>query len=247
MISRHCIKPGYSPLPSPFNEKITVSIHPHCSVVYLCQKSYEPHHDPPVELTYSASPLNEKTPIPSPKPDIIPSVCKNDTLFRAASRGFAEKIRDLIHNGADANAEQNGTTLLIKSAMCGTASVTETLLGMEDIKVNCQNHARQSALWCAAHRGYSKVVELLLEKEDIQIDCKDESGLTPLAIAAVGGHTEVVELLLAKGANTEARDSIWSMTPASWAERVGNVDTVHALRKSPARAPVTVPNWVAKM
>lgn len=227
--------------------KTTVCIHHNCSIVYLCPKSDEPRHDPPAELTYSASPLTEKTRILRPTPDSIPSACENDTLFRAASRGFAEKIRDHIHNGADANAEQNGTTLLIKSAMHGTESVTETLLGTEDIKVNSQNHAGQSALWCAAYHGDLKMVKLLLKKKDIQIDCKDESGLTPLAIAAVGGHTKVVQLLLAKGANTEARDSIWSMTPASWAERVGNVDTVNALRKFPARAPVTVPNWVAKM
>lgn len=234
-------------MPSPFNKKITVSIHPHFSVVYLCQKSNEPRHDPPVELTYSASPLNEKTPIPPPKPDIIPSACENDTLFRAASRGFAEKIRDLIHNGADANAEQNGTTLLTKSAIKGTVSVTKVLLGIEGIQVNCRNQAGQSALWCAAHHGDLDIVKLLLKKEEIEIDCKDESGLTPLATAAVGGHTDVVKLLLAKGANTEARDSIWSMTPASWAERVGNVDIVDALRKCPARTTTTVPNWVAKL
>lgn len=190
-------------------------------MVYFCPNSDEPRHDTPAEPTYSASPLTEKTRI------------LNDALFRAASRGHGEKIRDFIHNGADANADQNGTTLLIKSAMRGTVPVTKILLSMKGIKVNCRNHAGQSALWCAAYHGNFEIVRLLLEKKDIQIDCNDESGFTPLAIAAVGehpGHTRVVKLLLAKGANTKARDTVWHMTPKSWAERVGNVDTINALR-----------------
>lgn len=241
-----CIEPGHYPLPSSSN----VSIHGHCSIVYLCLKS-EPRYDPPAELT--VSPLTEKTPNLPPTPDSTPSACENDTdtLLLAASRGDVEKIKGLIHNGADPNAEQNRNTPLIQSAISGTESVTEILLGVDDINVNYQNDAGQSALWCAAHDGNSAIVKLLLEKEGILIECKAEDGFTPLATAAVEGHKKVVELLLAKGANTEARDNTWNMTPISWAGRVGNVETFKVLWKFgrclPARASGAVPNWAAKM
>lgn len=201
-----------------------------------------PLYEAPGKLTYPASPLAEKAPVRRPTPpallDNSPPFSRENTTYSlcwAAEQDHTEVIKELIHHEADVNADLNGTTPLIQSAMSGTESVTEILLCVGNINVNWQNPAGQSALWCASNLGHSAIVMLLLQREDVRIEDKNEHGFTPLATAAVEGHTEVVELLLAKGANTGTRDSAWNLTPMSWARRLGNVDTANVLRAEELR------------
>ncbi|KAL4954607.1 ankyrin repeat-containing domain protein [Aspergillus filifer] len=111
------------------------------------------------------------------------------------------------------------------------------------LATNLQNHAQQSALWCAANLGYAGVVKQLLEMENIQIECRDETGSsgssfasirssqrsTPLATAVVEEHPEIVKLLLAKGANINAQDNLYQLSPIFWAINFSNEDIANVL------------------
>jgi ankyrin repeat protein len=68
--------------------------------------------------------------------------------------------------------------------------------------------------------------------QDLLAANPDLAKATPLHFAALENHREVVELLLAAGADPNARDDEFNMTPIGWANEKGHmemVDYLHSL------------------
>ena len=81
----------------------------------------------------------------------------------------------------------------------------------------------------AVGRGDIATVENMLKADPSLASAFDSDGATPLHYATFNAHREVVEILLKAGADINARDKIYSATPAGWAieylrERGGLLD-----------------------
>jgi len=158
----------------------------------------------------------------------------NTPLTMAAANGDSAKVRELLAQKADVNAqEKNGLTPLMWAARGGHTEIISAL-----IDVGADVNARDCAVngWTplihAIHKNENRAALLLIERgADVNApggDCrkqktvirkilktmgKNESGPTPLMYAAGYDNAEIVIALLAKGANphrTHGSNSILS-------------------------------------
>jgi ankyrin repeat protein len=80
----------------------------------------------------------------------------------------------------------------------------------------------------AVTQGQTDQVESLLNSNPALVNSEHEQA-TPLHIAAIENQREVVDLLLARGANLNARDHEFNMTPIGWANEKGHTEMVKYL------------------
>src|SRR6266487_4490748 len=106
-------------------------------------------------------------------------------IYESAFRGHYKVVRQMLENGADVNAKDNGGTPLLQAVWRGGFSIT-------------------GRPW-APGGGHEAVVRLLLEK-GADVNTKDYYGWTALDRAAANQHEAVVQLLLEKGADANATD-----------------------------------------
>lgn len=135
------------------------------------------------------------------KPDFAPEgneasiEKKNKELFDAVSNSDMEKVKALLDEGADVNANFTGKgTVLHGAALNGKSDLVELL-----IRRGAEVDAREdkfgaTPLHLAAYFGHKKVVQILLLAGS-NVYMKDKEGDTPLDNALAGGHREVAELI----------------------------------------------------
>jgi hypothetical protein len=87
----------------------------------------------------------------------------------------------------------------------------------------------------AASAGDLAKVKELLDK-GVDVNAANHYGGTALAFACDKGHTEVVRLLLERGANANAKDTFYNLTPIGWAAQKGHRDIVRLLLEKGAAA-----------
>src|SRR5438093_2777399 len=83
-------------------------------------------------------------------------------------------------------------------------------------------------LFNAVQSGDAVAVERILTTSPDLISDRNE-GATPLHFAALENHREVVDLLLTQGADLNARDDEFQMTPIGWANERGHTEMVDYL------------------
>lgn len=83
-------------------------------------------------------------------------------------------------------------------------------------------------LWKACRTGDTAVVRQLLDS-GLSANTNFGAGITPLAAASARGHVEVVQLLLDRGANANARDDAFKLTPLATAFFFGQPKVVPLL------------------
>jgi ankyrin repeat protein len=154
-------------------------------------------------------------------------------LHEAATVGNAEMLAAMLDAGGDANAAfGEGETVLMTAARAGDAESVRALL-QHGANVDATEHWHgQTALMWAAIENHSDVVELLIEagaeidrrstKHDwVKISysegnvpkTRDLGGLTALHFAAREGSLEAAEKLLAAGADANAAEPMYQLTP----------------------------------
>ena len=105
-------------------------------------------------------------------------------LFKAAKAGNAQKVKDLLEKGADANAKNHeGTTALMVAAYKGSREII-AVLTERGADVNARDNEGSRALMAASLGGNLSGVEALLEK-GADINAQDNSGVTPLMCASL--------------------------------------------------------------
>jgi ankyrin repeat protein/mono/diheme cytochrome c family protein len=116
----------------------------------------------------------------------------------------AEKVRLLIHRGAQTNAASDlgNTPLMAAAGSPGAADSVELLLS-HGADVTRRNKGGRTALYFAANGGDTKIVRLLLDKaRDLDKLADVVRDASPaVAAAANGGFHEIVNLLLEHGAD----------------------------------------------
>lgn len=125
-----------------------------------------------------------------------------ESMIQAVSDGDAEKIRNLIRNGANTDiTDDKGTPLLSISIEKGEPDVFDALLlGKPNLERTGEN--ARTPLHMAAKFGRIREVRILLQ-EGAHVASYDVSLNTPLILAAVNDHAEVIKLLLDHGADID--------------------------------------------
>lgn len=90
-----------------------------------------------------------------------------------------------------------------------------------------------SQFFDALKQGNRTVVQELLAANPELANARFEQA-TPLHFAAIDNQRELVDLLLAAGADLNARDDEFNMTPIGWANEKGHMDMVDYLRSAGA-------------
>lgn len=154
-------------------------------------------------------------------------------LHEAATVGNAAMLTAMLDAGGDANAAfGEGETVLMTAARAGDAASVKTLLAHGGLPDATENWHGQTALMWAAIENHAEVVQLLLDagadvnrastKHDwVEISysqgnvpkTRDVGGLTALQFAARQGSPAAAERLLDAGADANAAEPMYELTP----------------------------------
>ena len=140
---------------------------------------------------------------------------KSTPLQFAAQGGHKKIVELLIAEGADVNANEDGSSPLHIAA---NREIAELLIA-NGAEVNAKKGFGITPLHSALFVKRKEIAKLLIAK-GADVNTKSEEGATPLHLAATSGHNEIVELLIAKGADVNARGFL-GMTPLNMANDEG--------------------------
>ncbi|HEX7937770.1 MAG TPA: ankyrin repeat domain-containing protein, partial [Gemmatimonadaceae bacterium] len=157
----------------------------------------------------------------------VPS--KTPTVANAAEMDDAAKVRALIASGADVNQPQgDGMTALHWASEHGDAALVNALLAAKaDVKATT-HIGNYTPLHVAAKTGNPAVVEALL-KAGADAKAVTTSGATAMHFSSESGDTVSIALLADKGADVNAKESIWGQTPLIFAASAGRAPAVRTL------------------
>jgi ankyrin repeat protein len=148
-------------------------------------------------------------------------------LYWAAYQGDLQQVKNLLENGADANATTViDTTPLLAAAQTGHLDVIQYLIDAgatidhADVKGN-------TPLITALIFGRSDVAEYLIQR-GANVKMPNKAGCGPLHYAAVNGNLGLVKILLANGADIQAQ-SDWGWTALTAAAFSGKLEMVQCL------------------
>lgn len=154
---------------------------------------------------------------------------KNYELVFAAIEGDLEKVKFLLHHGADANTKIGGTTALLSAAIDGHNEIVKLLIDASADVNAFRDEDGKTALIFASIRGHNEVVKTLLEC-GADVLARDNEGFTALISSAIVGNNEVVMTLLTYGADVNAKDNRGD-TALYWASFGGYEEVVKSLLK----------------
>jgi len=116
-------------------------------------------------------------------------------LMRAALDGNTEKVKELIHRGADVNQrDDNGRTALMFAVVNMHYETVKVLLE-SGADVNVKSNKGGTALMGAASAGDLRIVQVLLDRGADLLARLPETNESAVTIAASHGYTEIVDLL----------------------------------------------------
>jgi len=155
-----------------------------------------------------------------------------DDFFNAIKQDNAEKVKELLLRGFDANTidsqDQTGLYLAIKEP---SLKVAQTLVQWPQTDVNRLNRQGESALMLAALKGQIQIAEKLVQRgADV-----NKTGWTPLHYAASGSHLKILALLLENNSYIDA-ESPNGTTPLMMAAMYGSLAAVKLLLQEGADA-----------
>lgn len=128
------------------------------------------------------------------------------SISKAVKRGEIDSVRQMLADGADANAKSFwGSPLLAIAASKDNLDMVKLLLDA-GAKPNTTDAFGETALTQAAMNGNAEMVETLLKGGAYQ-NFRGSGNHTALMRAASGGHTKIVKMLIEARADLDIRDS----------------------------------------
>jgi hypothetical protein len=179
---------------------------------------------------------------PEEEPEPKPVAAKGDTatlnasLAEAIEAKEADKVKELIGQGASGKGRtKGGQTFLMRAVMGGNAEIVGALLEAGANPEIGGNESGETPLFIASLLGEEEIAALLIEKgADINSQIPD-SGLTPLHGAVIGSKTRMVQKLLEAGADPKVKDKS-GKTARQSAERSKATEMVELLKEAEEKA-----------
>lgn len=153
-------------------------------------------------------------------------------LLEAIDQNSVPRVRALLQQGANPNAQGEHSKALHSAAYLGYTPIVEALLRY-GADANQPDQTGLYPLHLAASEGRTAVCNRLLQA-GADKEQRNESGGTALHLAAAGNYAATCNQLLQAGSNLEARSSDGS-TPLLTASALGNKLAVKALLQAGAR------------
>jgi len=149
-------------------------------------------------------------------------------LFRAASSGNLDTVRDLLGRGANIEAKDNhGRTSLIIASEKGRLDVVRKLLD-RGANIAATENDGNTALIQASSMGKLDVVRELLGR-GADVNAANRFGETSLIATASTSRVDIVKELLDRGANINAKDTSYGRSSLEHAANTGRLDIVREL------------------
>jgi len=159
-------------------------------------------------------------------------------LADAAEHGNRALVRELLAEGADANAAQVDGMTALHWAVSNDDAELAGLLVRSRANVNTTNRYGVPPLSIACTNGNAALVRLLLDA-GADPNASLSGGETVLMTAARVGNLEAVKALLARGANPNAQERR-DQTALMWAAAEGHATVVRALIEAGAAVNATL-------
>ena len=149
-------------------------------------------------------------------------------IFEAAAGGDLSRIKYLVEQGADVDAQHDsGNTALIIAAWHGHREVVKYLVS-KGANIHIKNKGGDDAVSWAAEHGHLAIVRFLVE-HGADPNSKNVKGGTPLTHACeFGAAVETVEYLLGRSVDLEPRADD-GFTPLVAAAYQGHTDIIDVL------------------
>jgi len=151
-------------------------------------------------------------------------------LFAAIEECDISRVKEIIRNGVDLNAENDKNighkTPLMDASENGNITLIKLLLE-NGAKINAQNKFGMSALLWASAKGQADAVIFLIKKA-ATINAKNTMGWNALMLAATSGNVKIVKTLLDSGLEINEVDNR-GWTPLIIASKEGKIDVVKFL------------------
>lgn len=129
----------------------------------------------------------------------------NTALLKAAESGDEQRVRELLAQKADVDAQnEQGVTALLKAVNQGLAAIVDVLIAAK-ASVDKKFHTGITPLMCAAHYGYGEIVKALIGA-GADLDLRNSVGATALMHAAVQGNADIINILLDVSARVDIGD-----------------------------------------
>jgi len=134
-------------------------------------------------------------------------------LILASEKGCTEIVKILLEKGADVfHQDGHYKTALDYAIENGHDDIIK--LFFEKVK---DNKVKSIALLNAATKGNYEFVKFLVNNKGADINAKNDKGETPLICALKNGYFDIAKFLIEKGANVNAKENIWGVTPLMYA------------------------------
>ncbi len=169
-----------------------------------------------------------------------------EALFEASAAGEAERIPELIGDGADPDGWNASHQAPLHLAARGRHREALVALLDSGAQIDLREQGTgPSALLIALQRRDADTARVLLERgADVTLAAR---GATPLKAAAGNGMIELVHLLLARGAIAHAREPRHPVDALHAAARVGRSDVVRVLLDAGVPVDGGLPGFTALM
>ncbi|KAI2489375.1 hypothetical protein MHU86_25218 [Fragilaria crotonensis] len=138
-------------------------------------------------------------------------------MIRSAEEGDVVKVRKLLDEGANVNAQDTkGRTALYWASRNSLSDVTLEILKRDDVNVNAQDTKGRSALYWASRNSLSDVAIEILKREDVNVNVKDFDGQTaPLSASRNSLSDVAIEILKREDVNVNVKDFDGQTAPLS--------------------------------
>lgn len=129
-------------------------------------------------------------------------VILSQDMVMAIVQGKPAAVKQLLDNGEEVDAKQNGQTALHFAAMNGKIDIISILIA-RGAKVDLQDEQGVTPLMLAASNGKLEAVQALLA-QGAKLETQNKLGENVLHIAGAHGKKDIVVELLDRGANIRA-------------------------------------------
>ncbi|XP_020385109.1 cyclin-dependent kinase 4 inhibitor C [Rhincodon typus] len=121
-------------------------------------------------------------------------MANNDELANAAAQGNYDKVKELLHNGADVDGINSFGRTPLQVMKMGCPELCRLLL-QHGADPNRQDNQQIALIHDVAREGFLDTLKVLIEVGNADANLRDKNNHRPIDLAKQHGHLDVVNYL----------------------------------------------------